>query len=220
MPYQTSDEAPMKRLRSPVYVIANYSPDDPSAAFAVLRAAAEGGVGLVQFRAKHDLPPDDLRELARLTEEVQAAGVPMVINDHVELALQVGAEGVHVGQSDAAVTDARAALGEAAIVGASTPTVEQALQAQRDGASYVAVGAMYPSPTKPERPVVGPARLREVAAAVDVPVCAIGGITASRAPEVLDAGAELVCVISAVSAAPDLVAAARELVRVCDAHTA
>jgi thiamine-phosphate pyrophosphorylase len=101
-------------------------------------------------------------------------------------------------------------------VGVTTPTPGIATAAEEEGASYVAVGSIYPSPTRPDKAVVGVERLREVAAAVRVPVCAIGGITAARAAEVLAAGAGLICVISAVAAAPDPTSAVRELVAACD----
>ena len=123
---------------------------------------------------------------------------------------------MHVGQGDASVAAVRRALGPADIIGATTPTVALAQQAQQDGASYVAVGAMYPSPTKPEKPVLGPERLRAVVQAVAVPVCAIGGITLGRVPELLAAGADLLAVISAFSAAAHPAQAIRELVAACN----
>jgi len=171
---------------------------------------------LLQFRTKQRLSDLDLAALRVLVRRAAAAGVPLLINDHVDLACEIGAAGIHVGQSDAGVLAARGALGEAAIVGVTTPTVELAVQAEGEGASYVAVGAMYASPTKPEKPVLGPERLRAVAGAVSVPVCAIGGITAERIPELLAAGARLLAVISAVSAAPDSYRAVCELVAACD----
>ena len=204
----------MRTTRSPVYVILNH----PALrrAWEVGEAAVEGGAGLLQFRTKERLRDLDLAALRVLVRRAAAAGVPLLINDHVDLACEIGAAGIHVGQSDAGVLAARGALGEAAIVGVTTPTVELAVQAEGEGASYVAVGAMYASPTKPEKPVLGPERLRAVAGAVSVPVCAIGGITAERIPELLAAGARLLAVISAVSAAPDSYRAVCELVAACD----
>jgi len=207
----------MRPLRSPVYVILNH-PGPRRPAFSLGEAALEGGAGLLQFRTKQRLAEDELEALRALVVRADEAGVPVVVNDFVGLAREVQAAGVHVGQTDKTVTEARQALGEAALVGATTPTVELARQAERDGASYVAVGAMYPSPTKPEKPVLGPERLRAVADAVSVPVCAIGGITLERVPELLSAGADLLAIISAVSAAPDPVEAVRKLVAACDEY--
>jgi thiamine-phosphate diphosphorylase len=205
----------MEKLRSPVYVIVNYTRAEPETARRIVRACLEGGAGLIQFRAKEALEAADVALLRQLTADAHSEGVPMVANDLVGLAREVEARGVHVGPSDEGVAVARTALGADAIVGATAPTAETARLAQSEGASYVGVGAMYPSPTKPERPVVGPARLREVAAAVTIPVCAIGGITADRVPELLEAGADLLCVISAVAADRDPVRAVRDLVKAC-----
>ncbi|HJN18644.1 MAG TPA: thiamine phosphate synthase [Armatimonadota bacterium] len=210
----------MKELRSPVYVIVNHASDDIHRALAVGRACIEGGAGLIQFRAKQELGPADLNALGALTDESQSAGVPMIVNDLPGLAAQVGAEGVHVGQADVAAAKAREVLGPDAILGVTAPTTGEAQAAERDGASYVAVGAMHPSPTKSERPVVGPERLREVVAAVSIPVCAIGGITPARVGAMLDSGAELLCVISAVSRADNPLQAVKDLVRACDEHNA
>jgi thiamine-phosphate diphosphorylase len=204
----------MQRLRSPIYVIVNHPA--PRSAWDVARASLEGGAGLLQFRAKGPLGDDEAAALRTLAGESHRMGVPLLINDSVDLAREVGAAGVHVGQSDAPIALAREALGSQAIIGMTTPTVELAQQAEADGASYVAVGAMYPSPTKPEKPVLGPDRLRAVVDTVSLPVCAIGGITVSRVPELLAAGASLLAVISAVSAADDLYRAVRDLVAACD----
>ncbi len=204
----------MRTVRSPVYAILNHPA--PRSAWSIGDAAVEGGAGLLQFRSKERLTAADLADLRALVSRAHAADVPVLINDFTDLAREVEAAGVHVGQADDSVSAARHALGDAAIIGATTPTVELAVDAELAGASYVAVGAMYPSPTKPEKPVLGPDRLREVAGAVLTPVCAIGGITVERVPELLSAGAQLLAVISAVGAAPDPLRAVRELVAACN----
>jgi thiamine-phosphate pyrophosphorylase len=206
----------MEPVRSPVYPILNHPAGGPLDAWRLGDAAIEGGAGLLQFRSKQRLSEAELSALKALARRSAAAGVPLLINDFVELALAVGAAGVHVGQSDEGIAAACRMLGPDAIIGATTPTVALAQQAELDGASYVAVGAMYPSPTKPEKPVLGPARLRAVAEAVAVPVCAIGGITAVHVPELLAAGADLLAVISTFSAALDPAEAIRELVAACN----
>jgi len=206
----------MEPVRSPVYPILNHPTGGPLDAWQLGDAAIEGGAGLLQFRSKQHLDEAEIAALRALARRSAAAGVPLLVNDFVELAVEVGAAGVHVGQSDESVVMARRALGPGAIIGATTPTVGLARQAERDGASYVAVGAMYPSPTKPEKPVLGPERLRDIADAVTVPVCAIGGITAERVPELLAAGADLLAVISAFGAAIDPAEAIHELVAACN----
>jgi len=206
----------MQPVRSPVYPILNHPAGGSLTAWALGDIAIEGGAGLLQFRAKQRLDAAEVSALKALAQRGAEAGVPLLVNDFVDLALAVGAAGVHVGQGDESVAAARRALGPRAVIGATTPTVALARQAERDGASYVAVGAMYPSPTKPEKPVLGPERLRAVAEAVTLPVCAIGGITAERAPELLAAGADLLAIISAYSAAADPAQAIRELVAACN----
>jgi thiamine-phosphate pyrophosphorylase len=205
----------MQRIRSPIYVIVNHAAGTWQRVESLVEASVEGGAGMIQFRTKEDLSPSDAKRLARLASDARAAGVPLIVNDLVDVAATIGADGVHVGLSDLPVSAARAALGAEAIVGATTPTVELACRAQDEGASYVAVGAIYPSPTKPDKAVVGLDRLASIAAAVNVPVCAIGGITADRLREVLAAGASLAAVISAVSAAADPLDAVRRLVAAC-----
>jgi thiamine-phosphate pyrophosphorylase len=205
----------MGPLRSPIYVIINYSSAGRQAALSLVEACVAGGAGMIQFRAKQELGSDDLERFQTMLGRARAQGVPVIINDRVDIAQEVGADGVHVGLEDAGVAMAREALGPEAIVGATTPTAQIALTAEQAGASYVAVGSVYPSPTRPDKRVVGLERVREVAATVGVPVCAIGGITVARVPEVMAAGADLVCVISAVSRAADPVEAVRWLVAAC-----
>ncbi len=205
----------MEPVRSPVYVITNYAAGNWDSITTLVTASIEGGAGMIQFRSKEHLTPTEIDRLSRLVSEARSAGVPLIVNDFVDLAAKVEADGVHVGLADVPLPAARAALGPEAIVGATTPTPELARQAQEQGASYVAVGAIFPSPTKPDKAVVGLQRLASVAAAVDVPVCAIGGITADRMPAVLSAGARLAAVIAAVSEASDPLAAVRELVAAC-----
>jgi thiamine-phosphate pyrophosphorylase len=206
----------MGPVRSPVYVILNHATGAGRSAWSLGEAALDGGAGMLQFRTKSGLSAEEQRTLRLLVRQANEADVPLLVNDSVDLALKVGAVGVHVGQSDASVEAARRALGETAIIGVTTPTVELALRAEREGASYVAVGAMYPSPTEPTKVVRGPQLLRAVAGAVSTPVCAIGGITVERVPELLAAGAGLLAVISAVAAAPDPTEAVRQLVAACD----
>ncbi|MGQ9729668.1 MAG: thiamine phosphate synthase [Candidatus Zipacnadales bacterium] len=205
----------MKRCRSPLYVIVNHPQDEGRNAFDLARIAIYGGTGMLQFRTKKPLSTAELSSLRELATCCRESGVPLVVNDLPELAKEIEADGVHVGLTDISVAKAREIMGPVAIIGATTPTVELAVRAEQEGASYVAVGAMYPSPTKPEKPVLGLERLRAVSEAVSIPVCGIGGITAARVPELLAAGADLVAVISAVSTAVDPLSAVQELVRAC-----
>lgn len=175
----------------------------------LLEAVIAGGCRMVQLREK-DWPSGRLLPLAeRLGARCRAAGVTFIVNDRVDLAVAVGADGVHLGQDDLPPQAARRLLKPGMILGRSTHSLAQARQAQADGADYVAVGSMFPTATKPEFELVGPGILREVRGAVRAPLIGIGGITPDNVGEVVRAGADGVAVISAVCAAPDPCAATR-----------
>jgi thiamine-phosphate pyrophosphorylase len=175
----------------------------------ILAAVIDGGARMVQLREKA-WPSGRLLPLAkRLRERTRAAGVTFIVNDRVDLALAVGADGVHVGQEDLPATIARALVGPDMLVGVSTHSVGQARVAQEDGADYVAVGSMYPTATKPDFELVGPDLVRNVRPHVRVPLVGIGGVTPDNAGDVIRAGADGVAVISAVCAADDPAAATR-----------
>ena len=137
--------------------------------------------------------------------------VPFVINDDVDLALQVGADGVHVGQSDMEAGDVRKKLGPDKIIGVSARTVEQALLAEKHGADYLGVGAVFPTSSKKDASEVSFQTLKEICEAVDIPVIAIGGITKENVAELAGSGICGVAVISAIFAQPDVRKAAAEL---------
>lgn len=173
-----------------------------------VEAALAGGATFVQLREKHAsrCEKEDLaRELMPLC---RAAGVPFVIDDDVEVALAVGADGVHVGQDDAACAEARRMLGPQAIVGVSVQTVEQALAAQAEGATYLGVGALFGTSTKPDAQLVSLETLRAICAAVDIPVVAIGGLNESTVKSLEGSGVQGAAVVSAIFAAADIRAAA------------
>jgi len=167
---------------------------------------------MIQLREK-TLPSGTVLPLAeRLCARCRAARVPFIVNDRVDLAVAVGADGVHLGQDDLPPAHARALMKPGMILGLSTHSVEQARAAQAAGVDYVAVGSMFPTATKPEFTLVGPALARTARPVVRVPLIAIGGITPDNVGEVIAAGADGVAVISAVCGAPDPAAAARRFV--------
>lgn len=181
-----------------------------------VEAALAGGATFVQLRDKQ-ATGDALRaEAEELLALCRAAGVPFVVNDDVECALAVGADGVHVGQDDMACERARALLGPDAIVGVSTQTVEQARAAEAAGADYLGVGGVTGTATKPEAGVLAAEEFRAIVAAVDIPVVAIGGITRENISELDGLGLAGVAVVSALFAQPDVEAAARELLPLCE----
>ena len=178
--------------------------------------AVEGGATFVQLREKA-ASHEEMVELAReLLPICRAANVPFVIDDDVDVAREVGADGVHVGQDDMACADARRRLGPDAIVGVSVQTVEQALKAQADGADYLGVGALIPTSTKPDAVDVTFDELRAICDAVEIPVVGIGGLNVRTIPQLAGSGADGAAVVSAIFAADDCLQAARDLRSVCE----
>jgi thiamine-phosphate pyrophosphorylase len=177
-----------------------------------VRAVARAGLRLVQLRAK-DLPDRVLSGLAREAQEAAAAaGVALIVNDRPDVARIAGAAGVHLGQADLSARDARRLLGDAAIVGVSTHDLGEIESMAGEAADYIAVGPVFATRTKKDpEPVVGLDLIRRARRLTRLPLVAIGGITAERAPQVVEAGADGIAVISALLNAPDLEAAARAL---------
>jgi thiamine-phosphate pyrophosphorylase len=181
-------------------------------------AALEGGATLLQYR-------DKTRETARRREEASALvalaanyGVPLIVNDDVALAAAVGAAGVHLGEHDADIASARATLGTGAIVGVSCyNSIDRARALAAQGASYLAFGAFFPSPTKPHARRATTLLLHD-AESLDVPLVAIGGITHGNGGALIDAGADYLAAISAVFGAGDVREAARSFAALFDAH--
>lgn len=179
--------------------------------YSQVELALKGGATMIQIREK------DLDENAFLKEAEQIQSlcakycVPFIVNDNVELAVKIGADGVHVGQSDMAAKDVRALIGKDKILGVSAQTVEQALEAQKCGADYLGTGAVFPTGSKDDAQVLGMQTLKEICSAVNIPVVAIGGISKDNILELKKSGIAGVSVISAIFAQNDIVAATAEL---------
>lgn len=174
------------------------------------RLIADGeGVQMLQLRAK-DHPPEQIARWAEsLLPLARAAGVPLVVNDHVEVAAEVGADGVHLGQDDGPLDAARGRLRPGALVGRSTHSLEQALQAAVEGADYIGFGPLHATPTKPGRPAIGLDGIAEVQRRVDLPVFCIGGLTSGQLPDLRRRGLQRAVIVSALLQAPDIAAEAR-----------
>ena len=173
--------------------------------------AIEGGATFVQLREK-DLDEDSFLNEARALKKLCAArAVPFVVNDNVMIAKEVGADGVHVGQSDMACLEARRILGPEKIIGVSACTVEQALLAERQGADYLGVGAVFATGSKADAESVSFETLKAICSAVKIPVVAIGGISAGNVHELKGSGIAGVSVISAIFANDDIRAATKIL---------
>jgi thiamine-phosphate pyrophosphorylase len=187
----------------------------------IVEAAVRGGVTAVQLREK-DCPTRELLEIAcRLLARLDAAGIPLIINDRADIALAAGAAGVHLGQDDLPVREARRLLGPGAIVGLSVETPEQAIAADAREASYLGVSPVYATPTKTDTKTPwGLDGIRRLRALTRQTLVAIGGIDAANGADVLAAGADGLAVVSAVCAAPDPEAAARNLREIVEAARA
>ena len=186
------------------------TPDRPDLADFVAACIA-GGVDIVQLREKH-LEARDLLARARVAGSVcRAHGVPFVLNDRPDLALETGADGVHVGQDDAPVDLARRILGPDAIVGLSTHGLDDLEAAASEDVTYISAGPVEPTPTKPGRPGTGLGYASEASARSPVPVFVTGGVTPERIPELAAAGVRHFVVVRFLTQAPDPMAAARAL---------
>lgn len=204
-------DARAKLAAARLYGIADLGYVAPSGLAAVTRALCEGGVDLLQLRAKK-YDPDEIAAFARAMLPVtRDHDVPLIINDHPDVAAEVGAEGVHVGQDDQAVACARTLTAGAVIVGKSTHSLEQAAAAAAEGVDYIGFGPLYATGTKPDYTPIGLGDIAEAHRRVSLPVFCIGGVNPERLDDILAAGARRVVVVSAFLQAPDIAASVRAL---------
>ncbi len=182
----------------------------------VVRESLEGGVTFLQLREK-DLDDENFyKEAVRLQEMAREYGVPFVVNDNVDIAVRMDADGVHVGQSDMEAGDVRALIGPDKILGVSAQTVEQAVLAEKRGADYLGVGAVFPTGSKDDAVEVSHETLKAICEAVSIPVVAIGGITVNNTPELAGSGICGIAVISAIYGQKDIYQATVSLKKVTE----
>jgi len=172
-----------------------------------------GGATMIQLREKELCPADFAAEAAEIGALCRVRGVPFIVNDNMDIALRTGADGVHVGQSDMEAGSVRAMLGAGRILGVSAQTVEQAVLAEKRGADYLGVGAVFPTGTKTDASEVSYDTLKAICTAVTIPVVAIGGINAGNAARLAGSGICGISVVSAIFSSPDITRAASELRR-------
>ena len=175
--------------------------------------AAAAGATCVQLREKELGYEGFLAEAKSIKAITDRYGIPLIVNDSIDVALACGADGVHIGQGDMPACKARKLIGDGRILGVSAQTVAQALTAQRCGADYLGVGAVFPTSTKADADAVSYDTLKAICAAVDIPVVAIGGITAANIASLAGSGIDGVAVVSAVFASPDIPRATGELLQ-------
>ena len=195
-----------------VYAITDRSWLNGESLYSQVEKSLKGGATFMQLREKNLDDETFYQEAVELKALCARYHVPFVINDNVDIALRMDADGVHVGQSDMEAGDVRSKLGPDKIIGVSCKTVEEALKAQARGADYLGVGAVFPTDTKLDASEVSFDRLKEICAAVDIPVVAIGGIKTANVEQLAGSGIDGVAVVSAIFAQPDIEQAPRDLV--------
>jgi thiamine-phosphate pyrophosphorylase len=199
--------ADLSRCR--LYAILDLGYVERSAALKMAEALLSGGIDLLQLRAKN-FPAAEIEKLAEQLHAITAQqGVPLIINDHPEIARSARAEGVHLGQDDMPIAEARTIVGAECAVGKSTHSVHQAIRAFYEGADYIGFGPVFATPTKPDYTPVGLGEIAKVHEAVRIPIFCIGGIKLDNLPKVIEAGAPRVVIVSGLLQARDTAGYAR-----------
>ena len=204
--------APVPHLSRGVYAITDETLLTGDRLYERVHAALETGLSLLQYRNKHSPWGERVAQCRTLKSVCEQFQTPLLINDDVDLCLEVGAEGVHLGQGDARLIAARQRLGDSAIVGITCHNnLSLAREAEAQGASYVALGRFFPSSTKPLAPPATLDDLRQARAALQLPIVAIGGINAENGASLIEAGADMLAVIHYLFAFPDVSTRVRQL---------
>ena len=177
----------------------------------VVKEALEGGATFLQIREKNLVYPEFVKLATEVKAVTDAYHIPYVVDDDVELAKEIDADGVHIGQSDLALVEARRVLGPDKIIGVSAHSVAEAIEAERNGADYLGVGSVFTTSTKLDAESVSKATLKEICEAVSIPVVAIGGIQKDNMLQLKGTKVDGVAVVSAILAAPDIRQATKEL---------
>ncbi len=177
----------------------------------VVKEALEGGATFLQIREKNLVYPEFVKLATEVKAVTDAYHIPYVVDDDVELAKEIDADGVHIGQSDLVLVEARRVLGPDKIIGVSAHSVAEAIEAERNGADYLGVGSVFTTSTKLDAEAVSKAALKEICEAVSIPVVAIGGIQKDNMLQLKGTKVDGVAVVSAIFAAPDVQQAAKEL---------
>jgi len=196
-----------------LYGILDLGYTTPEEAPAVLGKMLEGGVDIVQLRAKNSTPQEIAALAARLAPIAHEAGAPFIINDHPALVRATGSTGAHIGQDDLPLADARRLAGEGAIIGKSTHTVAQAIITTSEGPDYIGFGPLFATPTKPDYVPIGLEEIALVHEKVDLPIFCIGGVKLENLPQILAAGARRVVIVSGILQAADITGYCREVKR-------
>ena len=203
----------MKNIDLSLYLVTDKS-DDVEKFLNTIEEAIKGGVTVVQIREKTADTLDFYNLALKVKEITTKYNVPLIINDRVDIALAIDADGVHVGQSDMPCDVTRKLIGENKILGVSAATVSEAQKAEKDGADYIGTGAVFPTATKDDAPSVTKEELKEVVDSIEIPVVAIGGINLENAHELTDTGIAGLSVVSAIMSADNPKKASEELLKI------
>ena len=203
----------MKELDLSLYLVTDKS-DDIDKFLNTIEEAIKGGVTVVQIREKTAETLDFYNLALKVKGITTKYNVPLIINDRVDVALAIDADGVHVGQSDMPCDVTRRLIGKDKILGVSASTVDEAQKAEKDGANYIGTGAVFPTATKDDAPSVTKEELKEVVDSIEIPVVAIGGINLKNAHELIDTGIAGLSVVSAIMSADNPKKASEELLNI------
>lgn len=203
----------MKKLDLSLYLVTDKS-DDVEKFLKTIEEGIKGGVSVVQIREKTADTLDFYNLALKVKEITTKYNVPLIINDRVDVALAIDADGVHVGQSDMPCDVTRKLVGSDKIVGVSAATIEEAKKAEKDGADYIGTGAVFPTATKDDAPKITKKDLKEVVDSINIPVVAIGGITLENAHELTDTGIAGLSVVSAIMSSDNPKKSSQELLKI------
>ena len=192
----------MKDIDLSLYLVTDKS-DDVEKFLKTIEEAIKGGVRVVQIREKTADTLDFYNLALKVKEITTKYDVPLIINDRVDVAIAIDADGVHVGQSDMPCDVTRKLVGPDKIVGVSAATIDEAKKAEKDGADYIGSGAVFPTATKDDAPKITKKELKEIVDSINIPVVAIGGITLDNAHELIDTGIAGLSVVSAIMSSDD-----------------
>ena len=203
----------MKNIDLSLYLVTDKS-DDVEKFLKTIEEAIKGGVSAVQIREKTADTLDFYNLALKVKKITEKYDVPLIINDRVDVALAIDADGVHVGQSDMPCDVTRALVGPDKIVGVSAATIEEAKKAESDGADYIGTGAVFPTATKDDAPKITKNDLKEIVESINIPVVAIGGITLNNAHELNDTGIAGLSVVSAIMSSENPKKSSEELLKI------
>jgi thiamine-phosphate pyrophosphorylase len=203
-----------KKIDYSVYLVTDRDLSRGRSTLEILQGAVRGGITCVQLREKNCLIRDFIEQADSIKAYLRAHDIPLIINDRLDVAQAVGADGVHLGQSDMPLNVAREILKDSMIIGISAESLGDAIEAEKGGADYIGVSPIYTTPTKTDTaPPLGLEGLREIRNAVRIPLVGIGGLTKDNAGEVIKHGADGVAVVSAIVSADDPELATKELLK-------